>query len=123
MSTLAEQLAATLRTAAHAYAAGDQVAPCAVLWPDPERLWESVMPELQPMLPELFLLGSYVPEKRTGPALWLRIPSTFRAGQRTGGVRNRESQSPRSTFLAQLLPSAQPFAHIRRSRSNSDRFR
>ena len=30
------------------------------------------MPELQPMLPELFLLGSYAPEKRTGPALWLR---------------------------------------------------
>ena len=72
MSTLAEQLAATLRTAAQAYAAGDQVAPCAVLWPDPERLWEGVMPELQPMLPELFLLGSYAPEKRTGPALWLR---------------------------------------------------
>ena len=70
--TLAEQLAATLRTAAQAYAAGDQVAPCAVLWTDPERLWEGVMPELQPMLPELFLLGDYAPEKRTGPALWLR---------------------------------------------------
>ena len=72
MNTLAEQLVATLRTAAQAYAAGDQVAPCAVLWTDPERLWECVMPELQPMLPELFLLGSYAPEKRTGPALWLR---------------------------------------------------
>ena len=72
MNTLAEQLAATLRTAAQAYAAGDQVPPCVVLWPDPERLWESVMPELQPVLPELFLLGSYAPEKRAGPALWLR---------------------------------------------------
>src|ERR1035437_4471187 len=72
MKTLAEHLAATLRTAAQAYAAGDQVAPCAVLWPDPERLWESVMPGLQPMLPELFLLGSFAPEKRTGPRLWLR---------------------------------------------------
>src|SRR6185295_10791460 len=72
MNTLAEQLAATLRTAAQAYAAGDQVAPCAVLWTDPERLWECVMPDLQPMLPELFLLGSYAPAKRTGPALWLR---------------------------------------------------
>jgi hypothetical protein len=30
------------------------------------------MPELQPMMPELFLLGSYEPSKRTGPALWLR---------------------------------------------------
>src|ERR1017187_6360601 len=72
MKTLAEQLAAALRTAAQAYAAGDQVAPCAVLWPDPERLWECLIPELQLILPELFVLGSYAPEKRTGPALWLR---------------------------------------------------
>ena len=72
MNTLAEQLTATLRIAAQAYAVGDQVAPCAVLWPDPDRLWECVMLELQPKLPELFLLGSYAPDKRTGPALWLR---------------------------------------------------
>lgn len=72
MTSLAEQLAGTIRTAAQSYAAGDQVAPCAVLWPDPERLWEGVMPELQPLMPELFLLGSYAPVKRTGPALWLR---------------------------------------------------
>ena len=70
--TLGQRIAATLRTAAQAYAAGDQVAPCAVLWTDPERLWEGVMPELQLMLPELFLLGNYAPEQRTGPALWLR---------------------------------------------------
>jgi hypothetical protein len=70
--TIGQRIADTLRTAAQAYAAGDQVAPCAVLWTDPERLWECVMPELQPMLPELFLLGNYDPRKRTGPALWLR---------------------------------------------------
>ncbi len=70
--TLGQSVAGTLRTATQAYAAGDQVAPCAVLWPDPDRLWESVMPELQPMMPELFLLGSYAPEKRVGPSLWLR---------------------------------------------------
>lgn len=70
--TLAHRLVAALRTIAHAYAAGDQVAPCAVLWTDPERLWEAAIPELQPMLPELFLLGGYAPEKRTGPSLWLR---------------------------------------------------
>lgn len=70
--TLAQRLVAALRSTAQSYAAGDQVAPCAVLWTDPERLWESVMPTLQALLPELFLLGSYAPEKRTGPALWLR---------------------------------------------------
>ena len=72
MTTLAQRLVAALRTTAQAYATGDQVAPCAVLWTDPERLWEGVVPELQPMLPELFVLGGYAPKKRTGPALWLR---------------------------------------------------
>src|SRR4051812_32932213 len=72
MKSLADQLAANLRIAAQAYAAGDQVAPCAVLWPDPERLWEGVISVLQPIMPELFMLGSYAPDKRTGPALWLR---------------------------------------------------
>ena len=72
MRTLAEELANNLRAAAQAFAAGDQVAPFAVLWPDPERLWEHVVPTMQSLLPELFLLGSYAPDKRTGPALWLR---------------------------------------------------
>ena len=72
MSTLAEQLLATLKSNAHAFAAGDQVAPCVVLWPDPDRLWEHVIPELQVMLPELYALGEYSSDKRTGPALWLR---------------------------------------------------
>ena len=70
--TLSQRLVAALRSPAQSYAAGDQVAPCAVLWTDPERLWEAVIPDLQAMLPELFLLGGYAPEKRTGPALWLR---------------------------------------------------
>ncbi|MEI6415134.1 MAG: BREX-1 system phosphatase PglZ type B [Pseudomonadota bacterium] len=70
--TLAQRLVAALRTTAQSYAAGDQVPPCAVLWPDPERGWEGVVPALQAMLPELFVLGEYAPEKRTGPALWLR---------------------------------------------------
>ena len=72
MTTLAEKIASTLRTVAQAYAAGDQIAPCAVLWTDPERSWEQAMPELQAILPELFILGAYSPEKRKGPALWLR---------------------------------------------------
>ena len=70
--TLSQHLVAALRSTAQSYAAGDQVAPCAVLWTDPEHLWESVMPTLQVLLPELFLLGRYAPEQRTGPALWLR---------------------------------------------------
>ncbi|TVR61603.1 MAG: BREX-1 system phosphatase PglZ type B [Candidatus Competibacteraceae bacterium] len=70
--TVAQYLITTLRNVAQSYAAGDQVAPCAALWTDPERWWEAVIPDLQAMLPELYVLGSYQPEQRTGPALWLR---------------------------------------------------
>ena len=70
--TLGQRVVAALRTTAQAYAAGDQVAPCAVLWPDPERLWERILPQLQALTPELFVLGNYAPEQRIGPALWLR---------------------------------------------------
>lgn len=72
MNSVSELLVATVKKATQTYAAGDQVAPCAVLWPDPDRLWEQAIPELQSKLPELFLLGRYAPENRTGPALWLR---------------------------------------------------
>lgn len=71
-NTLGQCVIAALRTTAQSYAAGDQVAPYVVLWTDPDRLWGGVMPALQTMLPELFRLGSYAPEHRTGPALWLR---------------------------------------------------
>jgi len=70
--TVGQQLVAALRTVAQAYAPGDQVAPCAVLWADPDRLWASVVPELLPLLPELYQLGGYDLQHRSGPALWLR---------------------------------------------------
>lgn len=70
--TPAHRLVTALRNTAQSYAAGDQIAPCAVLWTDPDRLWEVVISDLQMLLPELYLLGSYSPEKLTGPALWLR---------------------------------------------------
>ena len=99
-----------IRTAAQAYAAGDQVAPCAVLWPDPERLWESVMPELQTMLPEMFLLGNYAAGRafkgrRFGCVASRREPLKVRAGGgNDAGVLSlpasaRESCGPRRTLL------------------------
>ena len=30
------------------------------------------MPQMQDLMPELYLLGSYAPAKRCGPAIWLR---------------------------------------------------
>ena len=49
-----------------------QVAPACILWPDSDRQWEAVISNLQNELPELFVLGDYDPEKRSGPAIWLR---------------------------------------------------
>jgi len=49
-----------------------QVAPACILWPDRDRQWEAVIPVLQAELPELLILGDYAPEKRIGPAIWLR---------------------------------------------------
>ncbi len=49
-----------------------QVAPACILWPDRDRQWEAAIPVLQAELPELMTLGDYAPEKRIGPALWLR---------------------------------------------------
>ncbi len=49
-----------------------QVAPACILWPDGDRQWESVIPLLQSHLPELLVLGDYAPERRKGPAIWLR---------------------------------------------------
>lgn len=49
-----------------------QVKPACILWPDPDRQWEAVVPQLQDALPELVVLGDYAPERRTGPAIWLR---------------------------------------------------
>ena len=49
-----------------------QAAPACILWPDGDRQWEPVVPRLQRDLPELLQLGDYAPEKRIGPAIWLR---------------------------------------------------
>ena len=48
------------------------VPPEVILWPDPERQWESVIEKLQNAYGALFFLGNYLPEKLTGPAIWLK---------------------------------------------------
>ena len=49
-----------------------QKAPVCILWPDRDRQWQTAIPDLKDELPELMVLGDYSPEKRTGPAIWLR---------------------------------------------------
>ena len=71
MSTINEMLVQAIRHAA-IHNPDVQVAPSCILWPDGDRQWEPVAARLQAELPEMFVLGDYDVEKRTGPAIWLR---------------------------------------------------
>lgn len=50
----------------------DVAPPVAILWTDPARQWAPLAPRLRQELPELLVLGDYDPDRRTGPAVWLR---------------------------------------------------
>jgi hypothetical protein len=77
-ATVGSELVARIRVAADSYTPGDQAKPCAVLWTDPERLWEEVLSDLKPVVPELFVYGTYSANDRTGPAVWLKcVESIF----------------------------------------------
>ena len=69
--TVLEALVASLHNAA-VYNSGAMVAPAAVLWPDEGREWETLLPLLRQVLPELLTLGVHDQSKNTGPAIWLR---------------------------------------------------
>jgi len=71
MAIVLERLVKAIRDSA-IHNPDSQVAPFCILWPDGERQWGSVIPRLQAELPELFILGDYLPEKKTGPAIWIR---------------------------------------------------
>lgn len=69
--TVLDALVAALERAAQ-YNPNDQVAPVVVLWTDKDRQWEPLLPRLPEALPQLLTLGSYKPEEKTGPAIWLK---------------------------------------------------
>ena len=77
-----DHLLKAIRSAAR-YNKDVEVAPACILWPDHDRQWETIIPTLQAEMPELFMLGDYSPDKRSGPAIWLRcvlagqIPDLF----------------------------------------------
>lgn len=56
-------------------------APVAILWTDEKREWEAVLPKIKEALPELFSLGAYAPDERTGPGVWLRMVADRQAGK------------------------------------------
>ena len=49
-----------------------QERPCAILWTDPTGEWMPVVVAMQAKVEELLILGNFSPERRSGPAIWLR---------------------------------------------------
>ncbi len=125
--TSGEELTEALRSLAQAYAPGAQVAPCAVLWPDPEREWLGVLPQLQKLMPELYVLESYAPEERRGPALWLRciearvvegappagtVPIFYLPGMSRDTLRNAEDCTQEVAALVELQYRGTLWMHL-----------
>lgn len=48
------------------------VKPEVILWPDYERQWQDVIPDLQATLPQLLVYGPYEPAKKQGPSIWIK---------------------------------------------------
>lgn len=47
-------------------------APVALLWTDADGQWRPLVATLMKALPELYALGSFAPEDRQGPVIWLK---------------------------------------------------
>ncbi len=65
-----DHLARSLR--ARASVPSGQEPPAAILWADPGSQWRALLPAALRRIPELLVLGDFRPERRTGPAIWLR---------------------------------------------------
>lgn len=70
-TSVIEALARSLASAAR-YNPNDVVHPYAVLWTDHDSQWQPIIPQLRRLMPQLLTIGEYEPDKRTGPAIWLR---------------------------------------------------
>ena len=70
-NTVIEALVQSLGVAAK-FNSNDVVMPCAVLWTDHDIQWQSLIPQLRRLLPQLLTFGDYEPEPKIGPAIWLR---------------------------------------------------
>ncbi|MCR9155228.1 MAG: BREX-1 system phosphatase PglZ type B [Bacteroidetes bacterium] len=69
--SVADRLVKSLRKAGE-HNSQIMVPPKVILWPDPEKQWESIIDQLQTKLPQLMVFGEYAPEQKKGPAIWLK---------------------------------------------------
>ena len=70
-TSLCDKVIHALRQA-HRYNSQVMVRPEVILWPDEDRQWSEVIGMLQEELPQLMVLGSYDPLRKSGPAIWLK---------------------------------------------------
>ena len=99
--------------------------PIALLWPDKERQWESVVPLLQSQR-RIVAYGEFDPVRRSGPAYWLRCviastialdgapdgtPVVYLPGVSRDDLRNAGAAAPELAPLAALQHRSQWFAH------------
>ena len=68
--TVLDRLVASLR--AKGASLDGQERPAAILWTDPKREWLPLVDLLRGRVGEFLVLGDYQPERRTGPAVWVR---------------------------------------------------
>jgi hypothetical protein len=66
-----ESLAYSLESAAK-FNPNDVVRPAVVLWTDHDAQWQPIIPQLRRLVPQLLTYGEYQPDRRIGPAIWLR---------------------------------------------------
>lgn len=71
MAKLIDCIVSHVRKSAE-YNANARVAPACILWPDEKSEWLGVIEILKTVLPELYILGPYNPQERTGPSIWLK---------------------------------------------------
>jgi hypothetical protein len=81
IKTVIDALASRLREQINRFNPMSESAPIAILWTDEKREWEALLPKIKEALPELFSLGAYVPDERTGPGVWLRMVADGKAGK------------------------------------------
>ena len=110
-------LARSLR--ARASVPSGQATPAAILWTDPSSEWRSILGVALPRIPELLVLGDHDPQRRTGPAIWLRcvvdrtlavdgltadaVPIIYLPGVERGDLRAGEDCPDRLKPLAELM--------------------
>jgi len=80
-TTVLAALIARLKEQAKRFNPALEAAPVAILWTDEKREWEAVLPKIKEALPELFSLGDYKQDERSGPGVWLRMVADGKAGK------------------------------------------